>query len=177
MLGFGFDAAIDGAASIALAWRFATETRYPHRTDSVERAAELIVGCVLLILAAYLGFNAVTALINDAHPEVTPVGIAISLVSVVILPPLAIAKRRTANGLGSGALRADSVLTMIAAVLALISLVGLALTQLFGLYSADAIGALIVTAVLLREGWFSIRAAPIEDTAPSPEESAEPGLD
>ena len=78
LLGFGFDAAIDGAASIALAWRFATETRYPHRTDSVERAAELVVGFVLLILAAYLGFNAITALINDTHPEVTPVGIAIS---------------------------------------------------------------------------------------------------
>ena len=46
---------------------------------------------------------------------------------------------------------------MIAAVLALISLVGLALTQLVGLYSADAVGALIVTAVLLREGLYSIR--------------------
>ena len=161
LIGFGFDAAIDGIASIALAWRFATEARHPHRTDNLERTAEIIVGCVLLALAAYLGLNAIQALISNAQPEVTTVGVAISVVSLLALPLLALAKYRTAIALRSGALRADSILTAMAAGLAAISLIGLALTQFFGLTWADAVGALIVTVILLREGWYSVRAAPI----------------
>ena len=161
LLGFGFDAAIDAVASVVLAWRFSTEKRAPERMELVERRAEIAVGGVLLFLAAYLGINAVVALATGAHPEVTPVGIGISLVSIVALPPLAIAKYRTAKALGSGALRADSVLTGVAAALALISLVSLALTEAFGLTAADAVGALVVTVVLLREGYYSIRKAPI----------------
>jgi divalent metal cation (Fe/Co/Zn/Cd) transporter len=162
LIGFGFDAAIDGIASIALAWRFATEIRHPHRTDNLERIAEVIVGCVLLVIAAYLAFNAVQALINGSHPEVTPIGVAISVFSLLVLPLLALAKYRTAMALHSGALRADSILTGVAAGLAAISLVGLALTEFFGLTWADAVGALIVTVILLREGWYSVRSAPIQ---------------
>lgn len=162
LIGFGFDAAIDGVASIALAWRFSTEMRHPHRTDNLERTAEIIVGCVLLVIAAYLGFNSVQALVNGSHPEVTPIGVAISLFSLLALPLLALAKYRTAIALHSGALRADSILTAVAAALAAISLVGLALTEFFGLTWADAVGALIVTVILLREGWYSVRSAPIK---------------
>jgi divalent metal cation (Fe/Co/Zn/Cd) transporter len=161
LLGFGFDAAIDGAASVALAWRFATEARHPHRSDALERRAELVVGWILLFLGVYLGANAILALVNHSSPEVTTVGVAISVISLVALPPLAIAKYRTAGALGSGALRADSILTGVAATLALISLVGLLLTEAFGLIWADAVGALVVTVVLVREGWFSVRKAPI----------------
>src|SRR5262245_58956307 len=91
LLGFGFDAAIDGAASIALAWRFWTEARHPHKGEGVERAAEIVVGAVLLVLGVYLGANAILALVNNTHPEVTTVGVAISMISVVVLPPLALA--------------------------------------------------------------------------------------
>jgi len=161
LLGFGFDAAIDAIASILLAWRFSSEKRAPERTERVERIAEIGVGGVLLFLAAYLGVNAVIALATGAQPEVTPVGIGISIVSLVVLPPLAIAKYRTARSLGSGALRADSVLTGVAATLALISLLSLVLTQVFDLHAADAMGALVVAVVLLREGYYSVRQAPI----------------
>jgi divalent metal cation (Fe/Co/Zn/Cd) transporter len=161
LLGFGFDAAIDACASVALAWRFATEARHPHKTENVERIAEIVVGGVLLVLAAYLAINAVLALVNSSSPEVTPVGVAISIISLIALPALAIAKYRTARALGSGALRADSILTGVAAVLALVSLVGLLLTEAFGVIWADAVGALVVSLVLFREGWLSIRKAPI----------------
>ena len=161
LLGFGFDAAIDAVASIVLAWRFGAEKRSPETTERIERIAETAVGFVLLFVAAYLGINALMALASGTHPEVTPVGIGISLVSLVVLPPLALAKYRTAKALGSGALRADSVLTGVAAALALISLVGLALTEIYGLTWADAIGAIVVSAVLLREGYVSVRSARI----------------
>jgi divalent metal cation (Fe/Co/Zn/Cd) transporter len=158
LLGFGFDAAIDSAASVALVWRFRIEAREPHRAARVETVAEAIVGVVLLVLAAYLGFSAVRALLENAHPEGTFVGSALLVFSVIAMPPLALAKYRIARQLDSGALRADSILTGIAALLAVISLVGLGLTEAFGLTWADAVGALVVVLILAREGWSSIRA-------------------
>lgn len=159
LLGFGFDAAIDGAASVALVWRFSIEAQQPHRAETVERAAEAVVGAVLLVLAAYLGLSAIGALASGAHPEPSMVALGILILSVVALPPLAIAKYRTARALRSGALRADSILTGVAALLALIGLAGQALTAMLGLTWADAAGALVVAIILVREGWYAIRVS------------------
>jgi len=163
LLGFGYDAALDAAASIVLVWRFRIERTHPHRAARVERLAELTVGAVFLILAAYLAFNAVQALIAGTHPESTTAGIGLLVVSLLALPPLALAKYRTAAALQSGALRADSLLTGLAALLALIGLLSLWLTNFFGLTSADAIGALIVAVIMAREGLGGLRSKEVAD--------------
>jgi divalent metal cation (Fe/Co/Zn/Cd) transporter len=85
--------------------------------------------------------------------------VALLVLSMVVLPPLALAKRRVAARLGSGALRADSTLTLVAAVLAVISLASLAASEALGLWWADAVGALVVAGLVVREGWGSIAAA------------------
>lgn len=163
LLGFGFDAAIDSAASVVLVWRFSIEVREPHRAERVEKIAEAAVGTTLLVLATYLGFSAIRALAERAHPEGTLVGTVLLVLSIVVLPPLALAKHRVARALESRALRADSLLTGIAALLALISLVGLGLSEALGLTWADAVGALVVTAILVREGWGSLQAVRTAD--------------
>jgi divalent metal cation (Fe/Co/Zn/Cd) transporter len=157
LLGFGFDASIDAIASVVLVWRFRIESTHPHHAERAERIAEVVVSAVLVILAAYLAVGAIQALASGSHPAATEIGLAISLISVVALPPLSLAKRRVATALDSGALRADSLLTGIAALLALISLLALALTELLGIAGADAIGGLIVAAVLAREGLSAFR--------------------
>jgi divalent metal cation (Fe/Co/Zn/Cd) transporter len=163
LLGFGFDAAIDAAASVALVWRFRIEAREPHRAERVETIAEAIVGGVLLLLAAYLGWSAARALATNAHPEVSLVGIGLLVFSAAALPPLALAKSRVARALDSGALRADSILTGVAALIAFIGLAGLGLSDAFGVTWADAVGALVVTAILIREGVGSLRAVRTAD--------------
>jgi divalent metal cation (Fe/Co/Zn/Cd) transporter len=159
LLGFGVDAAIDSAASVVLVWRFRIETLHPHRAERVERLAEVLVGAVLIGFAIYLAVNAVNALIAQSHPALSPVGLALLAVSILALPPLAVAKYRTAVALASGALRADSVLTAVAAILAAVSLVSLGLTVALGFWWADAVGALFVAAVLAREGWGAFRSS------------------
>jgi len=157
LLGFGFDAAIDSIASIVLVWRFRLEARHPARAEHAERVAERGVGAVLLGLAIYLGYTAARALATGAHPESTTAGLVLSLASVVLLPPLAIAKYRVARALDSGALRADSVLTGVAAVLALFALLGFVLTEALRLEWADSAAALVVAIVLAREGAAAFR--------------------
>jgi divalent metal cation (Fe/Co/Zn/Cd) transporter len=159
LLGFGLDAAIDSIASIVLVWRFRTEVREPHRAERIERIAERAVGAVLLGVAAYLAVSALSALANGTHPEASPVRTVLLLIAVIALPPLAIAKHRTARDLGSGALRADSILTAIAALLALIGLVSLVLDEVVRVPWADAVGALVIAVIVAREGWASMQAA------------------
>ncbi|MEP7360511.1 MAG: cation transporter [Chloroflexota bacterium] len=158
LLGFGFDAAVDSAASIALVWRFSIEAREPHRAERVEKIAEGVLGFVLIVVALYLGVSAVRALIDHTHPDATPIAIALLVISVVVLSPVAIAKLRTAAALHSRALRADAILTGIAALLAVVSLASLGLSSTFALTWADAVGALIVSVILVREGATSLRA-------------------
>jgi divalent metal cation (Fe/Co/Zn/Cd) transporter len=163
LLGFGFDAALDAAASVVLVWRFRIERTHPHRAARMEHLAELTIGVVFLVLAAYLAFNAVQALLTNTRPESTTAGIGLLVLSLLALPPLAVAKNRTAAALQSGALRADSLLTGLAAILAVIGLLGLVLTQFAGIASADAIGALIVAAIMAREGIGSLRSREVAD--------------
>jgi divalent metal cation (Fe/Co/Zn/Cd) transporter len=158
LLGFGFDAAVDSIASVALSWRFYTEARDPSRAERVELIAEQVVGGVLLLLAGYLAITAIGALASGRHPDATLLGTAVALVSTFVLPGLAVAKYGVARGLGSRALRGDAVLTGVAAVLAIVTLVSLVLTAQLGIAWADAGAALLVAAVLVREGWTSARA-------------------
>ena len=159
LLGFGLDAAIDSIASIVLVWRFRTEVREPHRAERIERIAERAVGAVLLGVAGYLAVSAMNALANGTHPEASPIRTVLLLIAVIALPPLAIAKHRTARDLRSGALRADSILTAIAALLALIGLVSLVLDEVARVAWADAVGALVIAVIVAREGWASVQAA------------------
>lgn len=159
LLGFGADAVIDATASGVLVWRFLVESREPERAERVERAAERALGVALIALAGYLAIAGLRSLAAGAHPEPSDVGLALLVASSVVLAPLAVAKYRVAASLGSGALRADSILTAVAALLAVISLASLAGSKAFGLWWADAVAALIVSVVVLREGWSSISAS------------------
>jgi divalent metal cation (Fe/Co/Zn/Cd) transporter len=159
LLGFGADALIDASASAALVWRFAVEARQPERAARVERAAERVVGWALVVLAVYLIASSVRSLAVQSHPEVSTASLVLLVASAAVLPPLALTKYRVAAQLGSGALRADSLLTAAAALLALISLASLVTTDALGFWWADAVGALIVGAVILREGWSSLALA------------------
>ncbi len=161
LLGFGADAVIDAVASIVLVWRFMVEARQPHRADRVEQAAERAVGLALIALAVYLALGALRVLVFGGHPETTTSALGLLIASVVVLPPLALAKNRVAARLQSGALRADSILTAVAALLALISLVSLAASEALGLWWADAVAALVVSVIVVREGWSSLRVTAI----------------
>jgi len=157
LLGFGFDAAIDSVASIVLLWRFRLEAIQPARADRAERLAEIGVGWVLVVLGLYLGVRSIQAIAGGGHPESSAIGTGISVVSVLVLPLLAVAKYRTAQALASRSLRADSILTGIAALLALVAVIGAVLTETLGITLADAVGGLIAAVVLLREGRGGIR--------------------
>jgi divalent metal cation (Fe/Co/Zn/Cd) transporter len=156
LAGYGLDALADGGASAIILHRFHTERREPHRADSLERRAARLVALALVLISVLLAISAIHALVTHHAPEVSALGVGIAIVSMALLLPLAVAKRRTAARLSSVALRADSTLTAVAALLALGALLGLVLDPALGWWWADSVIALTVVSVLLREAW-SIR--------------------
>jgi divalent metal cation (Fe/Co/Zn/Cd) transporter len=159
LLGFGVDAVIDAAASVTLIWRFLIEARRPGRANAVERAAERVIGLALIALAIYLLAGSAVALASQRHPEASIWGSGLLIASIIVLPWLAAAKYKVAARLESRALRLDSILTAVAALLGVISLASLAASEALGLWWADAVGALVVAAIIGREGTGSLRAS------------------
>jgi divalent metal cation (Fe/Co/Zn/Cd) transporter len=159
LLGFGLDSLVDGIASATLVWRFRHERLGMRPSDRLERRAAHVVGVVLFLIGLYLVVRATIALAEAAGPEASPLGIALTAASILVLPILARAKLRLAGPLGSQALRADGVLSAAGAALAAATLVGLALSTGVGWWWADSAAALLIAITLLREGALTANAS------------------
>ncbi len=130
LVGFGVDSVIESLSGAVLLWRlFAGEQR--------EELALKLVGVSFLFLAAYVAFDAGKSLLFREPPEASYVGIGLAVLSLLVMPVLARAKRRVTANLNSRALQADSRQTDICAYLSAILLFGLGLNALFGWWWAD----------------------------------------
>ena len=145
-------------ASTILVRRFRHERLDLKPSDELERLAAQAIGVILLLIAVYLSVRAVKALADGSVPEVSPLGIVLTSASVIVLPILAIAKLRLADPLGSQALRADGVLSAAGAGLAAATLSALALDAALDSGWADSLAALLIAAILLREGTLALRS-------------------
>jgi len=155
LIGFGADSFIESISGGVLIWRLAGERSGKHDDEAVERIehrAEKLVGASFLILAAYVAFEAVLALINGEQPDASPIGIGLTTLSIVVMLWLARAKRRTGEALGSRAMIADAQQTYACWYLSVTALTGLALNAFFGLWWADPVAGLAIVVFLLREG-------------------------
>lgn len=145
LIGFGVDSVIESSSGAILLWRlWAGEER--------EQLALRLVGISLLVLAAYVAFDAVKSLIFQERPDESYVGIALVAVSLIVMPILAKEKRKVAVKLNSRAMQADSRQTDICAYLSAILLGGLLLNALFGWWWADPLAALLMIPIIAKEG-------------------------
>jgi divalent metal cation (Fe/Co/Zn/Cd) transporter len=148
LLGFGIDSLIESLSGGILLWRLQRAQTDQER----ERPALTLVGVSFFLLALYVAVEAATSLLRREQPEISIVGIVLSVVSLIVLPLLARAKRRVAARLESRALFADSRQTDICAYLSAILLGGLLLNALFGWWWADPVAALCMLPLIFHEG-------------------------
>jgi divalent metal cation (Fe/Co/Zn/Cd) transporter len=155
LLGFGIDSFVESISGAILIWRLRAEMagdRDEKTIEAIERRAERLVGISFFVLAAYIAFDAVTTLVAQEKPEASPVGMAITSLSIAVMLWLARAKRRVAAALGSRALAADAEQTQACWYLSVVVLAGIGLNALFGWWWADPVAALGVVVLLVREG-------------------------
>jgi divalent metal cation (Fe/Co/Zn/Cd) transporter len=151
LVGFGLDSAIELASSLAALWRLAADGDEARR-EHVERRTLSIIGACFLALAAYVVYDAARTLAARRAPEVSAPGIAITALSLIVMPRLVRAKRRVAATLASGALEAEARQTRVCAYLSAIVLGGLALNAALGWWWADPAAALAMTPLIAWEG-------------------------
>ena len=149
LIGFGLDSVIETASGAALLWRLRQRGEFEAAAES--RALRL-VGVTFFALAAYVTFESVRDLRSGERPEESLVGMLLAAVSLVVMPVLGVAKRRLAREMGSRALAADGMETMVCAYLSFTLLLGLGLNAWLGWWWADTTAALAMVPFMLREG-------------------------
>jgi predicted Co/Zn/Cd cation transporter (cation efflux family) len=157
LVGFGVDSVIESSSGASILWRL-------FAGDEKEKLALRLVSISLLVLAAYVAFDAVKSLILQERPDESYVGIGLALVSLIVMPLLAREKRKVAAQLGSRAMQADSKQTSICAYLSAILLGGLLLNALGGWWWADPLAALVMIPIIAKEGIEALQGKTCCDT-------------
>lgn len=142
---FGLDSVIELVSGSMLLWRLSTEAKGgdTERVERAEHRAARIVAATLILLCLYVLVSAIYGLAIHSKPESSPVGIAISIAAVIVMPWLAFSKRRIAGRIDSDALRGDAAESLTCGYMAATVLVGLVLDALFHWWWAEDIAALV----------------------------------
>lgn len=147
LIGFGLDSVVEVSSGLIILWQFS------HRIpESRERQALRLLAISFFALAAYVGFESARALFVGADPDASTVGIVLASVSLIVMPFISYAQRRTGRALGSNAVYADGTQTLLCTYLSAVLLVGLLLNATLGWSWADPIAGLVIAAVAAREG-------------------------
>lgn len=147
LVGFGLDSIVEVSSGVIILWQF--RHRIP---EAREKQALRLMALSFFALAAYVTFESGRALVTGSDPDASPLGIGLAVVSLVIMPFLSWAQRRTGRALGSNAVVADSTQTLLCTYLSGVLLVGLVLNATLGWSWADPIAGLVIAAVAVHEG-------------------------
>ena len=152
LTGFGIDSVIEVTSGVLLWWRLRAELGSAPLGPTVERRAARGAGFLLLALGVYIAIDSAKLLLTGSRPESSPVGMVLTVLSLIVMPLLARAKLGVAASLGSRALRADAHETIVCAWLSATTLLGLGLNAVLGWWWADPVAALAMLPLIVREG-------------------------
>lgn len=147
LVGFGLDSVVEVSSGLIVLWQFRHAL-----PESRERVALRLMALAFFGLAGYVSFESVRTLAAGHQPEHSPVGIALAAVSLLVMPWLSWAQRRTGRRLGSASVVADSSQTLLCTYLSAVLLAGLVLNSTLGWWWADPVAGLVIAAVAVREG-------------------------
>lgn len=146
LVGFGLNSIVEVGSAIVVVWQFSGAD-----AEREQRALKLIAGS-FLVFAAYVAAQALWDLVARSEPAESVPGIVLAALSLVVMPVLAVAKRRVGRQMSSRTVVADSGQTMLCSYLSAVLLMGLVANATFGWWWADPIAALVIAALAVREG-------------------------
>lgn len=146
LVAFGLDSVVEFAAAAIVIWRLR------GGSQREERAVRLI-GVTFFLLATYLVIESSRDLISAAKPGVATAGLIVTAAALLVMPLLAVAKRRTGQALGDQTLMADAAESALCALTAGAALLGIGLNAWLGWWWADPAAALVIAALAGREGF------------------------
>jgi divalent metal cation (Fe/Co/Zn/Cd) transporter len=148
LVGFGLDSVIELFSAAIVIWQLRGEIAGQDR----ETRAVRLIGVTFFALAAYLTVESVRDLATQARPQQSIPGLAVTAAALIVMPVLAVAKRRTGHKLGNRTLVADSAETAFCAFTSAAALLGVGLNAWLGWWWADPAAALIIAGLAVKEG-------------------------
>lgn len=156
LVGFGLDSFIEVTAAVVLLWRLGI-SHEDERVEQRERLAHRVVGMTFVALTLYILVQSAYVIATRSEPDASAVGLVLALASLVVMPAVALIKRRNATRLGSRALIAESTETLICSYLSLTLFIGLAANAVWGWWWADVVAALAMVPWIAKEGLEGLR--------------------
>lgn len=148
LAGFGLDSLVEIGASGVVLWELAGAGQ-----DRRRRALQLLGGA-FLVLAVYLSVQSTWSLLAGWHPRHSPLGIAWTATTALVMFALAAGKARTGTQLGNPVLVAEGRVTTVDGLLAVAVLLGLVLDSTAGWWWADSLAGYALACY----GWREARA-------------------
>ena len=161
---FGVDSGIELFSSVVVLRRLLQRSESEERGSMTggERNATKLVGFALYGLIAYIVISAAVALGFRFEPAASPLGIGLTIASLVIMAALWRWRLALADRLGSPALRGDAACSMVCLYMAGVALAGLLLNQFFGLWWADPLAGLALIWWIRGEANEALEASKVE---------------
>ncbi len=168
---FGAIGLLDAAGSVSLVVQFRSAIRHAAISERLERVSLRIVTIGMAVVGVAALVASAQRLLAGTGGHSTILGLVIAAASVVVLSVLAIRKRTIAPRVPSDALLADSWLSATGAALAVVTLVGTAMTAALHWSWLDPVAAIavacvaIVMSVVLGRGLTRLERSPSSDLA------------
>jgi divalent metal cation (Fe/Co/Zn/Cd) transporter len=147
LIGFGLDSVIEFFSAAVVVWQLRGTVSEERETRALR-----LIAVTFFALAAYLAVESIIDLVSQHRPEQSTAGIAVTAAALVVMPLLALAKRRTGQQLGNQALIADAAESAFCAFISAAALLGIGLNAWLGWWWADPAAALVIAGLAVREG-------------------------
>jgi hypothetical protein len=168
LIGFGLDSGIESGSAVLVGLRLAARLRHGEANAIKERRTLKLVAVTFFLLAAYVIIEETRSLIIGETPERSPAGIILLVLSIIVMPILAQAKRRVAEQLGRDPLiLADAAETKICVLLSISTLAGLVLYGLTGASWLDPVAGFVIAIFAVKEGVEAWHGELVEDDGDS----------
>jgi divalent metal cation (Fe/Co/Zn/Cd) transporter len=144
LLAFGSDSMVELLSAVVVLLQFVPQ--FPLTKAHADKAA----GTLLFALAGVV--LAIAWLSRTREMEISRLGIAITVLALIVMPLLAWMKRREARRINNRALAADATQSATCAYLACVTLIGLVAFAAWQIRWVDTVAALAAVPILLIEG-------------------------
>jgi divalent metal cation (Fe/Co/Zn/Cd) transporter len=158
---FGIDSVVELLSGIVLVRRLTFEAsgRSEAGVERMEHTTARISAVLLILLCAYVVLTSAGGLVFGLKPESSALGIAVAAAALVVMPLLALAKSRANRVIGSSSLRADIAETITCAYMAAVTLAGIGLSSVLGIWWLQYVAAIALLVWLVPETREAFEAA------------------
>src|SRR2546427_12585824 len=151
LLAFGGDSLVELISGIVVLTGLRKSSSFASDDAGYTEKVERFTSLLLFPLIPEIGLRAVYSFITGLHPEGSPLGIALAIGAVIVMPYLYIEKKRIGRETRTLSLSIDAVESLTCLFMALSLLGGLLAGYFLGLWWADYLATAVILAFVARE--------------------------